>query len=89
MPNTNSAVKRMRKSAISRERNKAIRSEITSVRREAQEVLGGKEADAAKKVFSRYCSVLDKAAKRGVIGKNTAIRRKRRASQRLAKVAAT
>lgn len=89
MPNNNSAVKRMRRSAISRERNKAVRSEITSVRNEVQAVLGGKEADAAKKVFSRYCSVLDKAAKRGVIGKNTAIRRKRRASQRLAKVAAT
>ena len=89
MPNTKSAVKRMRTSAIAREKNKAIRAEITTVRRAALEVLGGKEKDVAKKVFSRYCSVLDKAAKRGVIGRNTAIRRKRRAAQRLAKPAAS
>ena len=89
MPNSNSAVKRMRKSAIARDSNRAIRAEITSVRREAHEKMGGKDTDEAKKVFSRYCSVLDKAAKRGVIGRNTAIRRKRRASKRLANAAAS
>lgn len=78
----------MRTAAIATRKNKAVRAEITTVRRAAMEVLGGKETEVAKKVFSRYCSVLDKAAKRGVIGRNTAIRRKRRASQRLAKGAA-
>ncbi|MBI2437421.1 MAG: 30S ribosomal protein S20 [Lentisphaerae bacterium] len=43
-----------------------------------------KDVEKSRQVFSAYCSTLDKAASKGIIKKNTAIRRKRRAAARLA-----
>ena len=41
------------------------------------------DADAGAEAFRRFCSCLDKAAKKGVIKKNTATRSKSRAAARL------
>lgn len=68
--------------------NKSVKTGISSTRRKMFETLTTNDAAAAGKVFQEYCSVLDKAGKKGVIKKNTAIRRKRRAAQRLAAVSA-
>ena len=76
----------MRVSEKARLRNKSAKSKISTIRRQLFEVCAAKDADKSRKVFSDYCSALDKAAIKGIIKKNTAIRRKRRASARLAVV---
>ena len=50
--------------------------------------LAKKEKDAITAALAQFNSVLDKAAKHGIIKKNTAIRRKRRAAARLKKAGA-
>ena len=49
--------------------------------------LEAKDAEAGDVALRTYCSVLDKAAKGGVIKKNTAIRRKTNAANGLRKIA--
>ena len=87
MPNIHSAVKRMRVSEKARLRNKAVKSKISTLRRQLFEACAAKDADKSRKLFSDYCSTLDKAAIKGIIKKNTAIRRKRRASAKIAALA--
>ena len=87
MPNIHSAVKRMRVAEKARLRNKSAKSKISTIRRQLFEVCAAKDVDKSRKVFSDYCSALDKAAIKGIIMKNTAIRRKQRASARLAAMA--
>lgn len=82
MPNIKGAAKRMRQGAKRHVRNKAAKTEIKHVRRE---VLSAEKIEAA---YRKYCSILDKAAKHGIVKKNTAIRRKRRAAARLKKAGA-
>lgn len=84
MPNIHSAVKRMRVSEKARQRNKAAKSKISTLRRQLFEVCATTDADKSRKAFSEYCSILDKAAIKGIINKNTAIRRKRRAAAKIA-----
>ena len=90
MPNIKSAKKRMRTSEEARVRNKAVRTRVKNVRRTLLELTApGADAEAgpATDAFRTYCSALDKAAKKGVISRNTAIRRKRRAATRLPRAA--
>ena len=87
MPNIHSAVKRMRVAEKARLRNKAAKSKISTIRRQLFEVCAANNVDKSRQVFSNYCSALDKAAIKGIIMKNTAIRRKRRASSRLTAMA--
>ena len=47
------------------------------------ESAAGDNAEASQTAYKTYCSVLDKAAKGGIIARNTAIRRKSRAANRL------
>lgn len=47
-------------------------------------IASGKEAEAAK-LFPKLQQAIDKAAKRGIIKKNTADRKKSRASKKIAK----
>lgn len=83
MPNIKSAKKRMRTSEISRVRNKMVKTRIKNVRRKMMEETAETPAPASAETYRTYCSVLDKAAKKGVISKNTAVRRKRRAAERI------
>ncbi len=86
MPNIKSAKKRMRTSEEARVRNRAVRTRVKNVRRDLLEKTAPEAtapADDAAEAYRTYCSVLDKAAKKGTISRNTAIRRKRSAAARL------
>ncbi len=83
MPNLKSAKKRMRVSERQRKENYAMRSRVRRYRRRFNDVLIGSDKDAMNQAYSAFCSVLDKAAKRDVLKKNTAIRYKSRAAKRL------
>lgn len=71
----------MRQAAKNRRRNIEVRTRIKKVR--SKVLAGAPTVEAAKEMFRAYCSELDKAVKKGVIRKNTAIRRKARAAARL------
>jgi len=88
MPTSKSATKRVRTSEKARQRNVSIKSRISSTRRKSFEVFDGKDKEKSALIFREYCSVLDKAAKKGVIKRNTAIRRKQRAAAKLSAVIA-
>ncbi len=81
MPNIKSAEKRVRSSEKSRGRNRTVKNEVKQARRALGEALTKKDKAAAQTAYAKYCSVLDKAAKRNVIPRNTAIRRKGRTAE--------
>jgi small subunit ribosomal protein S20 len=87
MPNLKSAKKRMRQNEVRREQNLQVRTRVKSARRAMVEALSAGDAEQGEVALRTYHSVLDKAAKKGVIAKNTAIRRKTNASNQLRKLA--
>ena len=87
MPNLKSAKKRMRQNVVRHDRNQQVRTRIKNARRAMMEALEAKNTEAGEAAFRTYSSVLDKAAKVGVIKKNTAIRRKSNAANNLRKIA--
>ncbi len=87
MPNLKSAKKRMRQNEVRREQNLQVRTRVKSARRAMVEALSAGDVEQGEVALRTYHSVLDKAAKKGVLAKNTAIRRKTNASNQLRKLA--
>lgn len=83
MPHTKSAVRRMKQSLRRREANRSARSSIASTRRAFFEAAAKGDKSKSQELFLSYSSILDKAAKKGVIGANTADRRKSRAALKM------
>ena len=83
MANTVSALKRVRvtehRTAVNRSRKTRLRHQIRSMRR----LLEAKDAKGATELVPKTFSLIDRAAKWGVIKKNTAARYKSRLSGRL------
>ena len=86
--NTVSALKRVRiaerRTAVNRTRKTRLRHQIRAMRR----LLESKDAKGATELVSKTFSVIDRAAKWGIIKKNTAARYKSRLTIRLRKLAA-
>ena len=81
MPNIKSVIKDVKKSQERRLRNLATRSRIkTSVKKTKAAVDEG--AENAVAVLNETISIVDKAAKRGIIHPNAAARRKSRLMKR-------
>jgi small subunit ribosomal protein S20 len=83
MPNTSSAKKRLRQSENANERNQSVKSRMKGARRAFFEAVEAGEQETLTKTYREYCSILDRAAKKGVIKKNTAARRKSRAADKV------
>jgi len=77
LANHKSAIKRARQNEIRRLRNKAARTRIKKLTKSLRQA--GAEDTAA--VLNQAKSVIDKAAKKGVIHKNTAARKTSRLSR--------
>jgi len=86
MPNIKSAKKRLRQNETNRVENLEVKTRMKTFRRQFLESLES-EADSGA-AYSSYCSSLDKAVKKGVIKKNTAVRNKTRAAAKLRTTAA-
>ena len=84
MANTKSALKRVRQTERRTERNRAAKSKIKTLRRKVAEVAGSGNADEVNKALGELSSVVDKAAKRGVIHRNKADNLKSKAAQQAA-----
>jgi small subunit ribosomal protein S20 len=85
MPITQSAKKALRQSERRRERNAKIKKAIKAAVKEVRRLAKAKRAEDAAKLLPRAYQALDKAAKKGVIKKNTAGRLKSRLSQLISK----
>lgn len=82
MANLRSALRDIKKSRKRAERNQSVRSAIkTFVKKTRVAISGGDEQAVA--VFKDTAALLDKAAKRNIIHKNAANRRKSRLAKRL------
>ena len=86
MANTVSALKRVRmterRTAVNRMRKSRLRHQIRAMRR----LLEQKDAQGASKLIPGTFSMVDRAAKWGIIKKNTAARYKSRLTLRLRKL---
>ena len=86
MAHTKSALKRARTSNENRLRNKAAVSLIKTNQKKLVDVIAAKDAKAAAEAYKIYCASLDKAAKKGSITRNTAVRKKARGAAALRKI---
>ena len=83
MANIKSAMKRIRQSEKRRVRNAAVRSTMRTSVKSTRAAIEGAQSDQARESLLRTIQVLDKAATKGVIHKNTAARRKSRLTRQL------
>jgi small subunit ribosomal protein S20 len=80
MAHSNSARKRARQNTKHQVRNRAARSFIKTLRRDLLAAVDKKDKPAIDQALRAYASGLDKSAKGGVITRNTAVRKKTRAT---------
>lgn len=88
MPNLKSQKKRMRSDEEKRVLNQGVRTRVKTARRKMMAATAAGEVEATTTAFREYCSILDKAAKKGLLKKNTAVRRKTRAAEKLRELSA-
>ena len=83
MPNTKSAERRMRNSARKHNDNRRVKSRLKSLEQNYADLVKAGKKDEAASAFRGLSSAFDKAAKRGIIHKTKANRKKSRLSVHL------
>ncbi|OQY08855.1 MAG: 30S ribosomal protein S20 [Marinitoga sp. 4572_148] len=84
MPNITSAKKRVRQTAKRRLRNKSYKTRVkNSVKKVLVAIEEKQEKEVVNELLSNAFSVIDKAAKKGVIHRNNASRKKARLTKRV------
>ncbi len=88
MANTKSAAKSARQDVQRRQRNAGVITGLKTEQKKFRAALAEGTSDSAKAEFVALTSALDKAAKRGVIHRNVADRKKSRLTKALLKAKA-
>ena len=83
MPNTKSAIRRVRRVKKQTQVNRIRKSKYKNAIKQMEIHLKEKEKDKAKKYFSKFQSILMQVAKSGIISKNTAARKISRISKKI------
>ena len=83
MPITRSAKKALRQSIRRRARNLVYKNKMKRLIKEVRALVSQKKINEAKNLLPQVYKILDKAAKVGVIKKNTAARKKSRIAKLL------
>ena len=83
MPNTKSAIRRVRRVKKQTQVNRIRKSKYKNAIKQMDHLLSLKEKDKAKKNFSKFQSILMQVAKSGVISRKTASRKISRVSKKL------
>ena len=83
MPNTKSAIRRVRRVKKQTQVNRIRKSKYKNAVKQMELLLKTKDKEKAKKNFSKFQSILMQVAKSGVINKNTAARKISRVSKRI------
>jgi len=81
LANHKSAIKRTKQNEIRRLRNKAVKTRVKGMVKAARNAASADAGDAALSSLNAAKSVIDKAAKKGVIHKKTAARKISRLSK--------
>ena len=74
MPNTKSAIRRVRRVKKQTQINKIRKSKFKNAVKQMDLLIKAKDKDKAKKYFTKFKSILMQVAKSGVINKKTAAR---------------
>jgi len=83
MPQRKTKIKSMKSDKIRRLRNRKIKQDLNKAIKKYLTLASEKDIEQAKKALREVMSKLDKAAKKNIIHKNTASRRKSRLSAKL------
>ena len=83
MPNTKSAIRKVRRVKKQTQVNRIRKSKYKNAIKQMELLLKGKEKDKAKKYFSKFQSILMQVAKSGIINKNTASRKISKISKKI------
>ena len=83
MPNTKSAIRRVRRVKKQTLVNRIRKSKYKTAVKQMESYLKAKEKEKAKKYFSKFQSILMQVAKTGVVSKKTASRKISRISKKI------
>ena len=83
MPNTKSAIRRVRRVKKQTQVNKIRKSKYKNAVKQMELLIKAKETNNAKKYFPKFQSILMQVAKSGIINKNTASRKISRISKKI------
>ena len=83
MPNTKSAIRRVRRVKKQTQVNRIRKSKYKNAVKQMEILLKNKKKDEAKKNISKFQSILMQVAKSGIINKNTASRKISRTSKKI------
>ena len=83
MPNTKSAIRRVRRVKKQTQINRIRKSKYKNSIKQMELLLKSKEKEKAKKYFSKFQSILMQVAKSGVLNKKTAARKISRISKKI------
>ncbi len=83
MPNTKSAIRRVRRVKKQTQINKIRKSKYKNAVKQMELLIKTKETNKAKKYFPKFQSILMQVAKSGIINKNTASRKISRISKKI------
>ena len=83
MPNTKSAIRRVRRVKKQTQVNRIRKSRYKSAIKKMEALLKSKEREKAKKFFPKFQSILMQVAKSGVINKKTASRKISKTSMKI------
>ena len=85
MPNTKSAIRRVRRVKKQSIVNRVRKSKYRSAVKQMEQLLKSGDKDKAKKFYSKFQSILMQVAKSGAINKRTAARKVSRISKAISK----
>ena len=83
MPNTKSAIRRVRRVKKQTQINRIRKSKYKNTIKQMELLLKSKEKEKAKKYFSKFQSILMQVAKSGAISKKTAARKISKISKKI------
>ena len=83
MPNTKSAIRRVRRVKKQTQINRIRKSKYKNAVKKMETYIKSKDKEKAKKYFSRFQSILMQVAKSGVISRRTAARKISRTSKKI------
>ncbi len=83
MPNTKSAIRRVRRVKKQTQVNRIRKSKYKSAIKKMDLLINLKDKEKAKKYFSNFQSILMQVAKSGILSKNTASRKISRVSKKI------
>ena len=83
MPNTKSAIRRVRRVKKQTQINRIRKSKYKNAVKKMDLLIKSKKKDEAKKYFSKFQSILMQVAKKGVVNKKTAARKISKVSKKI------